>query len=78
MIESKNNSYINSWGVGTISSDSRVKNIQQEMKGLKANIIQMSETRWRGTGITTSDNYKVISDISIKLCLITIKLSVLV
>ena len=38
----------------------KVKNVKQEMKRIKINILGLSEMRWKGAGCITSGGYKIM------------------
>ena len=51
---------LGTWNVRTLAQAGKSKNVQSEMNRLGINILDVSETRWPGSGQTTVDDYKFI------------------
>ncbi|BFZ16297.1 hypothetical protein BsWGS_19336 [Bradybaena similaris] len=48
------------WNVRTLSGEGKLANVKQELEREKINILGMCETRWKGTGIKTDEEFKII------------------
>ena len=51
---------IATWNVRTLLQKGKFGNIKKEKERLKINVLGISEVRWKGAGMITSDNYKLV------------------